>query len=235
MTNIAEILKDYPQGTKLYSPLFGECKFIRINEENNRWPIIVQNGSRTALFTEDGKYFADYDDSECLLWPSKDNHDWESMRKKPAFKTGDIVVTTCNSIAILDKPYSYTGSDNYWWYLICVNPSCDIFDRHIHGKPVHLANPEEICGFFQELANKGLCYNTETHVLEEIKKEPTFQPYEKVLARDYDKDQWTPQIFSHYNNGSKCKYRMCGGMGFSQCIPYEGNEHLVGTTDNPVK
>lgn len=31
--NIAEILKDKPQGTKLYSPICGECKLSYIESE----------------------------------------------------------------------------------------------------------------------------------------------------------------------------------------------------------
>lgn len=33
-------------------------------------------------------------------------------------------------------------------------------------------------------------------------------------------------------SGGDNKYECLGGVGFSQCIPYEGNEHLLGTNKN---
>lgn len=33
--NISEILRNKPEGTKLYSPIFGECVFRYIKDETN--------------------------------------------------------------------------------------------------------------------------------------------------------------------------------------------------------
>ena len=33
--NISEILRNKPEGTKLYSPIFGECVFHYIKDETN--------------------------------------------------------------------------------------------------------------------------------------------------------------------------------------------------------
>ena len=40
MTNIAQLLKDAPKGMKLYSPLFGEVKFVKIDKQSG-YPIDV--------------------------------------------------------------------------------------------------------------------------------------------------------------------------------------------------
>lgn len=55
-------------------------------------------------------------------------------------------------------------------------------------------------------------------------------PFDKVLVRDYDSDKWVCDIFSHIDD---CDLYYCVGTRWNQCIPYEGNENLLGTTNNP--
>ena len=61
---------------------------------------------------------------------------------------------------------------------------------------------------------------------------PTFKPYDKVLVRDSEYDNWQCGLFSHYDKDNEYPY-CCVGSYYAYCIPYEGNEHLVGTTDEP--
>lgn len=57
----------------------------------------------------------------------------------------------------------------------------------------------------------------------------TLKPLEsKVLMRSSNAREWVGTIYSHYNNN---KFYGCG-MYCDQCIPYEGNEHLLGTTND---
>ena len=56
----------------------------------------------------------------------------------------------------------------------------------------------------------------------------TLKPFEsRVLMRSSNAREWVGTIYSHYNNN---KFYGCG-MCCDQCIPYEGNEHLLGKTD----
>lgn len=59
-----------------------------------------------------------------------------------------------------------------------------------------------------------------------------FQPKEWVLVRDLDEQKWKLDIFSHYIEGNMYPYR-CVSANYVQCIPYEGNEHLLGKKDTP--
>jgi hypothetical protein len=63
----------------------------------------------------------------------------------------------------------------------------------------------------------------------------TLKPFEsKVLVRDKNTDEWRGHFFSHCDN-STMPYNCIGVEGlndFKQCIPFEGNEHLLGTTDD---
>ncbi|MGL5980639.1 MAG: hypothetical protein ACRCZY_07160 [Phocaeicola sp.] len=65
----------------------------------------------------------------------------------------------------------------------------------------------------------------------EAKMEHQFKPFEKVLVRDGDMDLWTCNLFSCIMDYTTHKF-CCINVVWKQCIPYEGNEHLLGTTDN---
>ena len=57
----------------------------------------------------------------------------------------------------------------------------------------------------------------------------TLKPYDKVLYRMHDKDTWRNSFYSFY----KSNHHFVTSLTIvKQCIPYEGNEHLCGTTDD---
>lgn len=67
-------------------------------------------------------------------------------------------------------------------------------------------------------------------------KKSEFKAYDRVLVRDEDQERWGVHLYSHYDSyNEEYAYRMVGNSGYAQCIPYEGNEHLLGTTDSPEK
>lgn len=76
--DLTKILKDCPAGTKLYSTIYGEVKFIRI-VTNNEYKIILEgeNGVVNSV-TSNGKYRFEFD-GECSLFPSKDQRDWSKF------------------------------------------------------------------------------------------------------------------------------------------------------------
>lgn len=51
-----------------------------------------------------------------------------------------------------------------------------------------------------------------------------------VLVRDNNEQEWKINFFSHYDKNVCYKY-YCLKSCYNQCIFYEGNEHLLGTTD----
>ena len=88
MINIAEKLKDCPKGTKLYSPV---CCMCELNFIKPSFINVIANG-REYVFDYYGRFL---DGDECLLFPSKDNRDWNTFNY---FKNGDFVT------------YKYNGS-----------------------------------------------------------------------------------------------------------------------------
>lgn len=59
----------------------------------------------------------------------------------------------------------------------------------------------------------------------------TLKPFDKVLARPSNSDLWECELFSSYNANCSNPFH-CLGIWTEQCIPYEGNEHLLGTTND---
>lgn len=57
-----------------------------------------------------------------------------------------------------------------------------------------------------------------------------FKPFDKVLVRDSDYCEWKCDLFNYINDEHQY---ICVGSHWEQCIPYEGNEHLLGTTNKP--
>lgn len=98
--DIAEILKDKPANTKLYSPLFGEVYFSHVGGGN----IAVEHHGGISLFFSSGRFF-DYDESEPLLFPSKEMRDWEKF----SWKKGDVLISDCGFMCIFKE----WASDDY--------------------------------------------------------------------------------------------------------------------------
>nr|DAO29782.1 MAG TPA: hypothetical protein [Bacteriophage sp.] len=92
---IAEILRNKPQGIKLYSPIFGNCTFCCVKDESN--DICVRRPyNEISYFNFDGVY---HTGGECLLFPSKEMRDWSKF----AWKKGDILVNKDNAHIIFEK------------------------------------------------------------------------------------------------------------------------------------
>lgn len=84
--NIAEILKDAPKGTKLYSPICGECELNCVDNSVTLSIVVSVQECGNFYFTSEGKH-RDISNAECLLFPSKENRDWHTFKIEPQFPT----------------------------------------------------------------------------------------------------------------------------------------------------
>lgn len=86
------------------------------------------------------------------------------------------------------------------------------------------------------ILDEGFFYISSTderYVLEDKFHINNLKPFDRVLVRDENTDEWCGHFFSYYVHRYR-PYVCIGGDGindFKQCIPYEGNEHLLGKTD----
>lgn len=114
--NIAAILKDKPQGTKLYSSACGKCKLEEVDDKS--FKISFYNSK--FGFMNGGKGYLDkngklYDDGECIIFPSKEMRDWEKF----SWKKGDVLVSKDNVHIIFEKfeddTYTRFKGKHYLW------------------------------------------------------------------------------------------------------------------------
>ena len=94
--NIAEILKDKPKGTKLYSPIFGNLRYEDLVPDLGEFTVVTSdNTSAKHSFRSDGRY--NRHGEPLMLLPSKEMRDW----RKFAWKKGDVLVTEDDSTKVI--------------------------------------------------------------------------------------------------------------------------------------
>lgn len=77
--DLTKILKDCPNGWKLYSTVLGYVTFRKVNNDNEVYPILVSSNDVVyESFTADGKMIREHE-GECTLFPSKDQRDWNKF------------------------------------------------------------------------------------------------------------------------------------------------------------
>ena len=105
--DLTEILKDCPKGTEFYSCIYGKVRFDCL--QSCEYPVLIMRGDGLyASFSRVGKY-TDAPDSECCLFPSKDQRDWSKF-EAPWYKKDKFDPTTLKPFdKVLVKDYSDDG------------------------------------------------------------------------------------------------------------------------------
>lgn len=231
--NIAEILRDMPKGTKLYSPMFGKCKLKEvINDKEYPISVCIRGEQAFRTFTKDGCYISNMEGSECVLFPSSKMRCWTKF-----FKRGDVVYNPNSGMLAIFEGWVNNDYTEF-------NTTLNYYNDHTFGE-------EEVCATdcfvkatgkqrveFIEAAEKhyGGKYNPETLQVEPVKvvkPKCSFKPFDKVLVRCNKDSVWRCELFSHYNTFNKQYSYVCLSSVYKYCILYEGNQHLLGTTNNP--
>lgn len=78
--NIVEIIKKAPKDHVYWCTLIGECRVVRIDD--NDYPIRIEGENDMLHLTKSGHYFTDTPDAECILFPSRDNRDWAAFERE---------------------------------------------------------------------------------------------------------------------------------------------------------
>lgn len=85
--NVAGILKDKPQGTKLYSPIFGKLRYEDLVPDLGEFTIVTSDNTLAKhSFRSDSRY--NRHGEPLMLLPSKEMRDW----RKFAWKKGDVLI-----------------------------------------------------------------------------------------------------------------------------------------------
>lgn len=225
--NIAEILKDCPKGMKLYSPLYGEVEYQRINATD--YPIVVMDRENSIrVFSKEGCFLTNLPDTECQIFLSYEMRDWTKF-----FKRGDVVRSIDDGTQAVFKGWE---SDDYTLFYASIvhHAEVDEWDEDVvfAVESFYKESEEFARGFIvdAEVHYNGK-YNPDTLQVEPVKPECPFRPFDKVLVRDNEGQIWNANYFSYYRENNKDFLYACMDNPYRFCIPYEGNEHLLGTTD----
>lgn len=220
-TNIAEILRGCPKGTKLYSATFGEARLLTIDDDG-KYPIVtIQDDHRPRNFTAQG-CIDDNPKAVCTLFPSDEMRDWDKF-----FKRGDIVT---NKVFGGEAIFDHWAKDDY---TVFYTTSGAHYETAIYRR----ADLDERARFIAELERHyGGTYNPETLKVE-AKKDHSLEPFQKVLARgnifSNNAGKWKATFFSHKIIGAIGPLYECGAGCYKECIPYnDETKHLIGT-ENP--
>ena len=181
--NIAELLKDCPQGMELYSPIFGNVYLDKIRPH---LAIIVTTDKKQGDFKEEFLYDGRYGmNGECMLFPSKDQRDWIKFQRP--FKDGDVI-SKGSFIAIFYK------FEDHLYYRCWYNTKYNSFKAKIdfgigYIEDYVYASKEEKQKLFDAIKANGYKWNAETKTLEKLiektknseeTKFPSFEPMFKL-------------------------------------------------------
>lgn len=88
--NIAEILKNYPEGTKFWSDSLGNIKLVGIDEKDmDNLPIsVTDEGGKEFKFTKEGNFNKYSGSAFPSIMPSKYMNSWDKL----LWKKGDILL-----------------------------------------------------------------------------------------------------------------------------------------------
>lgn len=214
--NIAEILRDKPVNTKLYSPLFSEVFFLHVSGGS----IAVEHNGGTSLFFSSGKFY-DYDGAEPLLFPSKEMRDWSKF----AWKKGDILVNKDAEVHIIfdgfkDDTYKTFHGHYYLWEEEGSIVNFEENEDYMQTSEFYKANKEEAQTYINTIEERlGGKLNMET--LEIEKAQPEFKDGDIITFKD--------RIIIIYNNSIE-KYPNRTEIYYHACLK-EGkltvNEYLM--------
>ena len=101
---------------------------------------------------------------------------------------------------------------------------------------IRLATEEEKQRLFDALAKEGKRWNAEKKCIEELPwNARQLKAFDKVLVRDKDDEEWQIELFGVcITTVDEYPLYKCFIQDWRQCIPYEGNEHLLGTSNKPI-
>lgn len=162
------------------------------------------------------------------------NRETLEIEKQLEFKDGDIITFKDRIIIIYNNSIEKYPNRTEIYYHACLKEGKLTVNEYLmscgFGEGWYSSTEEEKQQLFDALEKEGKAWDAEKKQIVDIKKELQFKPFEKVLVRDSYNDMWRASSFSHIKEDDG-RY-VTTGLSWNFCIPYEGNEHLLGTTDN---
>ena len=161
----------------------------------------------------------------------------EIEKYQPEFKDGDIafadfgktqdVFIVSGKTNLSEGYYSFIALNLNSTKALSIGCKTSFFKENLNT--LRLATEEEKQQLFDALAKEGKAWDAEKKQIVDLKLKVELKPFDKVLVRDSKSDNWRANLFGYIG---KDGYYRCVYANWVYCIPYAGNEHLLGTTNN---
>lgn len=152
-------------------------------------------------------------------------------KTQPEFKIGDILFVKYNNrniifiLSNINRKF-YNHRVRLDSNKVIINYS----DSHFQNEGIEFiryATEGEKQQLFDALAKEGKAWDADKKMIIDLKQKVELKPFDKVLVRDSQSDKWRVNLFGYID---KDEYYHCAFANWVYCIPYAGNEHLLGTT-----
>ena len=176
--NIAEILKDKPDGISLYSSVFGGCVYR--GNCDNCIEVVTNN---CYYFNEKGHYITNgvkSENGECLLFPSNKMRDWSKF----AWKKGDILISNDSDSLIIFKGFlkdDYTIFEGKHWISLSKKKHISCLDMQ-KTQNYHIEDNKEVVQTYIKTIEERLGGKLNRETLE-IEKQQEFKDGDVVFVR----------------------------------------------------
>lgn len=159
----------------------------------------------------------------------------EIEKDQPEFKDGDIITFKDRIIIIYNTSIEKSPKRTEIYYHAFLKEGELTVNEYLmscgFGEGWYSSTEEEKQHLFDALAKEGKLWDSEKKQIMNLKPKVELKPFDKVLVRDGKDEIWEPAFFFRYlSQFSGYNYQTVGGEWRVYCIPYIGNESLLGTT-----
>lgn len=191
--------------------------------------------------------------------PVSEQDDWELLSNiRPKFKVGDAIQdkdgykVKITEVNLENECYEYESiiakgiggiafsEQNNWKLILNIEPKFKVGDR------VRNKNYKDYIYTIHDIVDKGyrakeidadcpiiILFGSQEDNYELVPNKfdiTTLKPFDRVLVKSEEIGFWAPTLFGFYKENCSSPYICSNGFSYKYCIPYKGNEHLVGTT-----
>ena len=151
------------------------------------------------------------------------------IEKQTDFKDGDFVCISGMWYLAYGIVKSIDNSSKKLDYYVLNDMSTLKFEDWLsfEDKHIQLITETQQIILFDALAKEGKAWDSDKKAIVDLKPKVELKPFDKVLVRDSESDKWRANLFGYID---KDEYYHCVFTNWVYCIPYKGNEDLLGTT-----
>ena len=212
-------------------------RYCILTETESGEPYAYDEGT-TVYNTNDFNCIKDANSVQCYinsiekLLEGKLNLETLEIEKQPEFKDGDVITIIPHIGDKLIYLFKAEDDEKYYGHAFLDGNIAIVNEDSYCQKDfctACLSTDEEKQQLFKALAKNGKVWIPEKKQIVDLKPKVELKPFDKVLVRDSKSDKWRVNLYG-YKSSDGPYY--CVYASWNYCIPYEGNEYLLGTTKN---